>query len=815
MPPLPPPSSLPPPAFGNTSIRCLCGRNVDSAGEAMVQCCGPGCGVWQHERCVLPAESLLPPRQPPRGGGADGRAAAAATAAAPWRVPSRLWRSFLCEACRLADADPCWAPAADLARGSGNQNNWGRISSNGGTGDGSNGTASAAAAAPVSASSSTEPPARAGLVCPPVFLRRGPATLQAAQFPGAKQGDGPAAAEVRFSLSADAKKALTESAAKAAAAAAASSASAPAAPPTLPGTVELHVSSALLGDEVPSRCHWPRQAELRVNGLQHSPLYSRAASAKLGAGARDAPASVGRLARAGPGNRVLLATACECPTRSFALLVRLVKRRSEREIEALVGAAESPEEALSRVKRAMGGGGGGGGRGGRKRKRAEGGDSDDDEDDDDGGDDGGDGGGASKKGDKAGDGDDSSDDECLVVGTSTVSLRCPLTGARLRDPARLDDSSGGPSSAFELSAFVALGTKTRKWVCPHNPTKPAPLRRVRRDGFLAAVLTSLDSSGRRADREVTEIEVDVATGEWRPSGRGDREPWRSILARPGGVAAGGRGGGGGAPPPPPPPLENGSRPATRENAAAATGAGTAAGGAGEAVVVKAERWPEQETAAAAAAAAPPAAAVPAAAPPPAAPAVPPPQEDDIIVLSSSDDDGDLSAPIAVGGGVAGRAPPPAAGLSFAQQQQRGLHVRLPPRPVQPLPDTSHDAAAHAAASAYLFGAGTAGARGAGEGPSFVPPPQLFARRATAVAAQQHAQRALAALQAASAVPLPPNPPAAPLPLSPPQQQQLRSGGSPSPSLLAARDLPPERLDTAELMHRSASLNGGGAAAGPQ
>ena len=814
MPPLPPPSSLPPPAFGNTSIRCLCGRNVDSAGEAMVQCCGPGCGVWQHARCVLPAESLLPPRQPPRGGGADGRAAAAATAAAPWRVPSRLRRSFLCEACRLADADPCWAPAADLARGSGNQNNWGRISSNGGTGDGSNGTASAAAAAPVSASSSTEPPARAGLVCPPVFLRRGAATLQAAQFPGAKQGDGPAAAEMRFSLSADAKKALTESAAKAAAAAAASSASAPAAPPTLPGTVELHVSSALLGDEVPSRCHWPRQAELRVNGLQHSPLYSRAASAKLGAGARDAPASVGRLARAGPGNRVLLATACECPTRSFALVVRLVKRRSEREIEALVGAAESPEEALSRVKRAMGGGGGGG-RGGRKRKRAEGGDSDDDEDDDDGG---GDGGGASKKGDKAGDGDDSSDDECLVVGTSTVSLRCPLTGARLRDPARLDDSSGGPSSAFELSAFVAIGTKTRKWVCPHNPTKPAPLRRVRRDGFLAAVLTSLDSSGRRADREVTEIEVDVATGEWRPSGRGDREPWRSILARPGGVAAGGRGGGGGAPPPPPPPpppLENGSRPATRENAAAATGAGTAAGGAGEAVIVKAERWPEQETAAAAAA--PPAAAVPAAAPPPAAPAVPPPQEDDIIVLSSSDDDGDLSAPIAVGGGVAGRAPPPASGLSFAQQQQRGLHVRLPPRPVQPLPDTSHDAAAHAAASAYLFGAGTAGARGAGEGPSFVPPPQLFARRATAVAAQQHAQRALAALQVASAVPLPPNPPAAaaPLPLSPPQQQQLRSGGSPSPSLLAARDLPPERLDTAELMHRSASLNGGGAAAGPQ
>ena len=793
----------------------------------MVQCCGPGCGVWQHARCVLPPESLLPPKPQANGAGTGNNSGS-------WRVPSRVRRSFLCEACRLADADPCWAPAADLAHGSGNQNNWGRTAAAAAGGNGSSGAATTATAK----TTATEPPARAGLVCPPVFLRRGPAALQApqAQFPGAKPGDGPAAAEVRFSLSADAKKALASSAAAMAAAAAASAAagnsSSSSSPPAAPaGAVELHVSSVLLGDEVPSRCHWPRQAELRVNGLQYAPLYPRAASAKLGAGARDAPASVGRLARPGPGNRVLLASACESPTRSFALVVRLVKRRSQAEIEALVGAAESPQEALSRVRRSMGGGGGGG-VGSKRKRRGGGGEDDSDDDDDDDGDGGGKNDKAKKKGGAEGpDSDSDDDDECLVVGTSTVSLRCPLTGARLRDPARLDDSSGGPSSAFELSAFLALGTRTRKWVCPHNPAKPAPLRRVRRDGFLAAVLRSLDSSGKKGDREATEIEVDVATGDWRPAGRGEGEPWRSILSEAGAGAHGGASAPTAVPPPAAAPLQNGGSAA----------AGTAAGGGGEEILIKAESAEEERQASAAAAAAP----APAAPSRAAAPAVPSPQEEEIIVLSSSDDDdddNDLSARVAVGGGVAGRAPavggvaagggrssfsfapasrkrtaipspPPAA----APQQQRGLHVRLPPRPLQPAPPPPVSAAA-ASAAAIAATAASAAARlsaaaaaranggGSGGGPRFAPPPQLFARPQQQQQQQnQQAQRALAELQAASAVPLPPSPQQQPPPQQwppppqPQQQQQQQGGGGANNSLifLAAGNLAPElvaRLD---------------------
>jgi len=51
------------------------------------------------------------------------------------------------------------------------------------------------------------------------------------------------------------------------------------------------VACLMLGDSVSGRIHWPRHADLRINNMLYRP-YSRNASAKLGASARDEPASV-------------------------------------------------------------------------------------------------------------------------------------------------------------------------------------------------------------------------------------------------------------------------------------------------------------------------------------------------------------------------------------------------------------------------------------------------------------------------------------------------------------------------------------------
>ncbi len=47
-----------------------------------------------------------------------------------------------------------------------------------------------------------------------------------------------------------------------------------------------------LGDPVPLRMHWPRNADLRMNGMMYKP-YGRSQNAKLGVNSRDDTASVG------------------------------------------------------------------------------------------------------------------------------------------------------------------------------------------------------------------------------------------------------------------------------------------------------------------------------------------------------------------------------------------------------------------------------------------------------------------------------------------------------------------------------------------
>ena len=61
----------------------------------------------------------------------------------------------------------------------------------------------------------------------------------------------------------------------------------------------MQVACLLLDDTVPNRIHWPRQAELKINGMVYRP-YGRNSNTKLGANARDEPANAAH--RCSPGN---------------------------------------------------------------------------------------------------------------------------------------------------------------------------------------------------------------------------------------------------------------------------------------------------------------------------------------------------------------------------------------------------------------------------------------------------------------------------------------------------------------------------------
>lgn len=73
----------------------------------------------------------------------------------------------------------------------------------------------------------------------------------------------------------------------------------------------------MMGDPVTARVHWPRHAELRINNMQYRP-YGRAGSAKLGANARDEPASIGTLCFHGRNSLVMSAA----DSRTFCLVLQ-------------------------------------------------------------------------------------------------------------------------------------------------------------------------------------------------------------------------------------------------------------------------------------------------------------------------------------------------------------------------------------------------------------------------------------------------------------------------------------------------------------
>eukprot|EP00873_Tetraselmis_striata_P015353 jgi/Tetstr1/435617/TSEL_024519.t1 len=231
-------------------------------------------------------------------------------------------------------------------------------------------------------------------------------------------------------------------------------------------SLHLYVCCMLLDDTTGFRFHWPLYAELRVNNVPYR-VYSRSSSTKLGANGRDNLFSVGRYCYEGS-NRVVLTGV---DPRPFALLIFTARTRSMEDVKGLMLRKESLAEAHARVTKLIRHGDGGGG------------DSDDDE------------------------------IECL---STVISLKCPLTGMRVKTPARFADVSG--LNVFDLDAFLDMAQKTYKWQCPQT-MKNSSIEQLQVDAYIERALALL------APTPFTEIEVSPE-GLWRPAGTA--EEFRDI-----------------------------------------------------------------------------------------------------------------------------------------------------------------------------------------------------------------------------------------------------------------------------------------------
>ena len=83
---------------------------------------------------------------------------------------------------------------------------------------------------------------------------------------------------------------------------------------------------------------------------------------------------------------------------------------------------------------------------------------------------------------------DESDDE-VEIGCTVVSLRCPMSGGRMRTPARF--ASVGGLNAFDLDTFLDVVQRSRKWQCPHS-MRNLPVQQLLVDAYLSHILARLE-----------------------------------------------------------------------------------------------------------------------------------------------------------------------------------------------------------------------------------------------------------------------------------------------------------------------------------
>jgi len=392
------------------------------------------------------------------------------------------------------------------------------------------------------------------------------------------------------------------------------------------------------GGGVPGRVHWPRFADVRASNHSLPLPHRRHAHDPLAARGRDAPIDVpAALLRVGV-NR-LYAAGIEPARRPFAAVARVVAAVPLAAVLSSPPPLEPLAAALARVRAAVAG-----------------------------------------------------DDPDLVVEASPLPLRCPLSGGRLVTPVRI--GPGGPGGAaaarglpaFDWASYVEMGSRSRRWVCPHS-MHPAPLRALVRDAFVSAVLAATAHTM----PEAVEVEVG-ADGRWRA---GPASPWRSVLEEGGGEA--------------PPVGAAAAATAARQRRSSASASGGAAAGPPPPFAPQAPVKTEAASPAAAAAAA--AAARPS-----------PPTE--VILISSEEDEEDvpLAARGAARGAAARRTSGPGAAAPTAPASARAggggggggapppphphppIRVALPPRGARPAVDAAAAAAAAAAEARSREGA---------------------------------------------------------------------------------------------------------------
>lgn len=82
----------------------------------------------------------------------------------------------------------------------------------------------------------------------------------------------------------------------------------------------------------------------------------------------------------------------------------------------------------------------------------------------------------------AADGDD------IEVASTTVSLRCPMTGGRVGRAGRFQGIDA--LEAFDMDAFLSMAARTRKWQCPHT-MRHTCVQQLHNDAFIQGILDRL------------------------------------------------------------------------------------------------------------------------------------------------------------------------------------------------------------------------------------------------------------------------------------------------------------------------------------
>lgn len=158
---------------------------------------------------------------------------------------------------------------------------------------------------------------------------------------------------------------------------------------------------------MPARLHWPLQTDLRINHTSYR-VYGRSSGCKLGPNQRDEAANITSIVQTGR-NRITLQFS---DSRPYIVMVNLARRQAAEGVKKMMQPPLSLAQAVAHVQQQIGG------------------------------------------------------DEDIEVSNTVLSLRCPLTGSRIRTPARFAPVPG--LAAFDLDAFLATAERTRKWQCPHS-----------------------------------------------------------------------------------------------------------------------------------------------------------------------------------------------------------------------------------------------------------------------------------------------------------------------------------------------------------